>query len=94
MFSGAVCRITGEHKSSTWTEIDGERVPTFPEFATPQGSVMVSERIYLEEITDEDMERLLNYEEKLRLSGEGLYSGRLSEEEIKIQKEQYDAKNS
>lgn len=77
MLGEVVGRIVGEHESGSWGEINGEKVFSIPEFSTPHGTIMKAGRFYIDEITEEGMKRLLDYEAELKINGKEMYAGRL-----------------
>jgi len=65
--------------SATITNDNGELEYARVHIGTPHGSIIVSGRFHVSEITPEGMEKLLNYEEELRYNFEPLYKGALDD---------------
>lgn len=82
MLGEMVCRIVGEDEISTWGYINGERVPSIPIVCTPHGSIIMSGRFYLSEITEEGLQKLKDYETELEKEGKEMYGGKLTKVEI------------
>lgn len=84
MLGEAVGRIVGYDKNCT-TLIDhnNNTLYSIVLFATPHGSVIQSGRFYINEITDEGMKQLMEYEEDAKIKNNGkLYDGRISVEKV------------
>lgn len=84
VFGEAVGRIVGESEKGSWGIINGIEVFSVPLFSTPHGSITYAGRFYLEEIDEDNMKKLLEFEEDARANEEleSIYAGRLTEEEI------------
>lgn len=76
MLGEVVGRIVGyPEDSASITNDNGELEYARVHIGTPHGSIIVSGRFHVSEITPEGMEKLLNYEEELRYKFEPLYKG-------------------
>lgn len=75
MLGDIVGRIVGESNIGSWGDINGERLFSVPLMATPHGTIITVGRFYLNEITEDGMERLLAYENELMSSGSEMYAG-------------------
>lgn len=78
MLGEVVGRIVGyPEDSATITNDNGELEYARVHIGTPHGSIIVSGRFHISEITPEGMEKLLNYEEDCRYEFKPLYNGLL-----------------
>lgn len=78
MLGEVVGRIVGyPEDSATITNDNGELEYARVHIGTPHGSIIVSGRFHVSEITPEGMEKLLNYEEDCRYEFKPLYNGLL-----------------
>ena len=84
MFGEAVFRVIGEHESGSWGNINGEDVFSVPLIATPHGTIIHSGRFYLDEITEEGMQKLIAFEEHAKDQGKELYAGKYNPKLIKM----------
>lgn len=76
MMGDVVGRIVGESDEGQWGEINGTKMFSIPLFSTPHGTIFKAGLFYLNDISDEGMERLIEYEKQAEQEGE-LYDGRL-----------------
>ena len=80
MLGEVVGRIVGyPEDSATLTNDNGELEYARVHIGTPHGSIIVSGRFHVSEITPEGVEKLLNYEEELRYNFKPLYNGVLDD---------------
>lgn len=79
MCKGVVGRITGNSRGGSWDFINDIRMFSIPEFTTPHGTVITSGIVHLDDITEEGMKQLLEYESQLKDEGEALYNGKYEE---------------
>ena len=80
MLGEVVGRIVGyPEDSATITNDNGELEYARVHIGTPHGSIIVSGRFHVSEITPEGVEKLLNYEEELRYNFKPLYNGVLDD---------------
>ena len=80
MLGEVVGRIVGyPEDSATITNDNGELEYARVHIGTPHGSIIVSGRFHVSEITPEGVEKLLHYEEELRYNFEPLYKGALDD---------------
>lgn len=83
MMGESVMRIVGESEKGSWGYINGEHVPSIVLVSTPHGTVIESGRFFLDEITEDGMNQLLEYE-KDASTGTNYYANKLTPEEISI----------
>ena len=76
--NGAVGRLVGESDGGSWGEINGIRVYSIPLFSTPHGTVLRTGVYHLNNITEDEMKRLLGHEEELKAKNEEMYAGYLN----------------
>jgi hypothetical protein len=81
MFGETVGRIVGESDKGSWGIINDIEMHSIPLFATPHGTIIKTGVLHLSEMTDEGMERLMEYEmDALKKNGHGnLYAGKLDD---------------
>ena len=79
MLGDVVGRIVGESEKGSWGNINDEGMFSIPLFSTPHGTIIEVGVLYLSEITDEGMEKLLEYEEDVKSKDDELYAGKLEE---------------
>lgn len=79
MMGEVVGRIVGESEEGSWGEINGIEFFSMPLFSTPHGTIIKTGVMYLSEITDEGIDKLLKHEEDVKVSGDELYGGRLND---------------
>jgi|GEM_PF-5427991 len=72
-------RIIGEDKDGQWGEINGKSMFSIPQFGTPHGSRFKTGVLHLVDLTEEDCEKLKNFEQSVT---ENFYSNKLTSEEI------------
>lgn len=79
MLGEVVGRIIGESDKGSWGYINDIKMPSIVLLATPHGSIIKTGVLYLSEITDEGMKKLLEFEiDALKKKGHGnLYAGKL-----------------
>ena len=78
MLGEVVGRIVGESDEGSWGEINDVKMYSIPLFSTPHGTIIKIGVLRLSKITDEGMQILKEYENKVIEKGDKLYDGRLS----------------
>jgi hypothetical protein len=78
MLGEVVGKIVGESDEGSWGEINGVKMFSIPLFATPHGTIIKTGVMKLSKITDEGLQKLLEYEKQVIDNGDELYGGRLT----------------
>lgn len=83
MLGKVVGRIVGESKKGSWGYINDVEMFSIPQIGTPHGSIVETGVLYLSEIDEEGMKKLLEFEKDCVEKDGELYGGKLTEEEMK-----------
>lgn len=73
MLGDIVGKIIGESDEGSWNEINGTKIYSISLFATPHGTIIKTGVTHLSKITDEGLEKLIEYERELLDNGKELY---------------------
>lgn len=83
---GMVGRIIGESDKGSWGDTWGFKCYSIPLFSTPHGTIIETGIVYLKEINIDELERLAEYENQLKQSNSIMYAGKLSEQDLELNK--------
>jgi len=79
MFGDVVGRIVGEGDGGSWGLINDVEIYSIPLFGTPHGSIIKTGVLYLSEMSDDGMVKLLEFENDVKTKGDELYFGKLND---------------
>lgn len=82
MLGDVVGRIIGESEKGSWGYTNEIKMFSIPLFATPHGTVIQTGVLYLSEMIEESMKKLIEYEDDVKSKNDELYAGKLTEEEM------------
>ncbi len=77
MLGESVGKIVGESEKGSSGILNGERFFSIVHFSTPHGTVIETGIVYLNDITEEGLEKLKQYEEDVKLKHLEPYNGKL-----------------